>query len=89
MHGAQVETISQLFSEGSFVENIDTELSSEAERACLCVWIWDVDPDAIALEGVLKLEEPIEFTEEFHNDLFTRIGNMDTYQRYGMRLPRC
>lgn len=77
VHGAQVETISQLLPEGTFVENIDTKMHTEAEKACLCVWIWAVDPDAIAVEGVLKLEEPIEFTGEFHNDFFTRLGNME------------
>ena len=41
------------------------------------MWVWAVDPDAIAKEGILMLEEPVELSEEFHNDFFTRLGNME------------
>ena len=40
------------------------------------MWVWAVDPDAIAKEGILKLEEPVEFSEEFHHDYFTSFGHM-------------
>jgi len=76
-HAAQVETIAKLFPSSAFVEIIDTETPTEKEKACVCVWIWTVDPDGIAKEGVLRLEEPVEFTEEFHNDFYTRLGNME------------
>ena len=41
------------------------------------MWVWAVDPDAIAKEGILMLEESVELSEEFHNDFFTRLGNME------------
>jgi hypothetical protein len=75
-HAAQVETIAKLFPP-TFVENIDTETPTENEKARVCAWVWTPDPDGFAKEGVLRLEEPIEFTEEFHNDFFTRVGNME------------
>ena len=76
-HAASVETASKLFQAPTFVESIDLEISTEDERACLCVWIWTADPDCIALQGLLSLEEPFEFTDEQHNEFSARSGNME------------
>lgn len=75
-HAENVET-SQLFQAPTFIETADMEKTTEDERACMCVWVWTTDPDSIAIEGLLSLEEPVEFTEEQHNDFFTRLGNME------------
>src|SRR6185312_13623617 len=76
-HAASVETASKLFQAPTFVESIDLEISTEDERVCLCVWIWTADPDCIALQGLLSLEEPFEFTDEQHNEFSARSGNME------------
>lgn len=76
-HAANAETIAKLIPPYAFVETIDVETPTEKEKACVCAWVWTVDPDGIAKEGVLRLEEPVEFFEEYHNELFTRIGNME------------
>lgn len=87
-HAVSLETASHLFLSPSFVESVDTERTTEDEKACLCVWVWTADPDNIAIEGLFSLEEPIEFTEEQHNDFFTRLGNMEL-PRCAMARPQC
>ncbi|RLN38860.1 hypothetical protein C2845_PM01G27360 [Panicum miliaceum] len=64
-HAAQVEPITKLFPSSTFVEKIDSGMNTEDERACVCVWVWTPNPDEIAKEGVLWLEEPFEFTGEY------------------------
>jgi len=59
------------------MDRVDQELRKEEEAACVCVWVTTSDPDSIAVEGTLKLEEPVGFTEEQHNEFFTRLGNME------------
>jgi len=76
-HAVNTETISKLFPPTTLVDRIDTEKNSAKEKACVCVWVTLADPDSIAVERTLKLEEPVEFTEEQHNDFSTRPGNME------------
>ncbi|KAG2593167.1 hypothetical protein PVAP13_5NG109742 [Panicum virgatum] len=76
-HATQEEIVAKLLPPSVFIEKFDYELVTEDEKACMCLWVWAVDPDAIAKEGLLKLEEPVEFSEEHHNDFFTRSGNME------------
>ena len=49
----------------------------EEEEACVCVWVTTMDPDSIAIEITLKLEEPVEFSEEEYHEFCTRMGNME------------
>ncbi|KAG2640579.1 hypothetical protein PVAP13_2KG100016, partial [Panicum virgatum] len=76
-HAADIDTISKLFSAEMVIDRIDTEKKREEERACICVWITTKDPDSIAIEGTLRLEEPVEFSEEEHNEFFMRLGDAD------------
>lgn len=76
-HAEHLEVISQLFPPDAIIDRIDQEKTSDDEESCLCVWLTVFDPNATAVEGKLKIEEPVEFTEEEHNDLFTRLGNME------------
>ena len=76
-HATQEKIVAKLLPPFVFIEKFDYELVTENEKACMCLWVWAVDPDAIAKEGLLKLEEPVEFSEEHHNDFFTRGGNME------------
>jgi len=76
-HAAHIEVINKLLPPTAIVDEIDTEKKSEDEIACVCVWIFIDDPDSIAVEGTLKLEEPVESTEVQHNEFFTRLGNME------------
>ncbi|KAG2608099.1 hypothetical protein PVAP13_4NG286300 [Panicum virgatum] len=79
-HAAQVETVVQLFPSSSFIGKIDTEVETEDEKACLCIWVWAVDPDAIAKEGVLRMEEPVEFSEEELSELRNEAARMLDYK---------
>jgi len=63
-HATDIETISKLFCSKTIIDRIDQEKRKEEEAACVCVWITTSAPDSIAIEGTLKLEEPVEFTEE-------------------------
>ncbi|KAG2585876.1 hypothetical protein PVAP13_5NG014360, partial [Panicum virgatum] len=76
-HAADIDTISKLFSAETVVDRIDTEKRREEERACVCVWITTLDPDAIAMEGTLKLEEPVEFSEEEYHEFMVQMGDPD------------
>ena len=52
----------------------------EEEEACVCVWVTTMDPDSIAIEGTLKLEEPVGFSEEEYHEFCTRMGNMEALE---------
>ncbi|KAG2586658.1 hypothetical protein PVAP13_5NG060405, partial [Panicum virgatum] len=60
-HATQEKIVAKLLPPFVFIEKFDYELVTENEKACMCLWVWAVDPDAIAKEGLLKLEEPVEF----------------------------
>jgi len=76
-HAVDIDTISKLFSAETVIDRIDTEKKREEEWACIYVWITTKDPDSIAIEGTLRLEEPVEFSEEEHNEFFMRLGDAD------------
>ncbi|KAG2593804.1 hypothetical protein PVAP13_5NG012638 [Panicum virgatum] len=76
-HAADVEIISKLFSATTIVNCIDQEKRKAEEEACVCVWITTRDPDSVAIEGTLQLEEPVEFTNDQYHDFCTSLGNME------------
>ncbi|RLM75502.1 hypothetical protein C2845_PM15G25150 [Panicum miliaceum] len=77
-HAAQVEVLSKLFPPTAIIDEIDTVKNSKAETACVCSWVSVDDPDGIAVEGILKIEEPMELSEEQH---FECSGNMESRPR--------
>ncbi|KAG2635962.1 hypothetical protein PVAP13_2NG370400 [Panicum virgatum] len=74
---ADLVAIGKLFSSTTIVDRVDQELRKEEEAACVCVWVTTLDPDTIAIAGTLRLEEPVQFSEEEYHDFCTRMGNME------------
>jgi hypothetical protein len=56
-HARQATTVRQLLPRESLLEFINNDHRSDSEAHCCCVVIWARDPDAIAKEAVLRLEE--------------------------------
>jgi hypothetical protein len=56
-HAHQESTIHQLLPPGSLLEAFNCEFCNDSEVHCFCVTIWTRDPNAITVEGVLRLEE--------------------------------
>jgi hypothetical protein len=56
-HARQESTVRQLLPQRSLLEAFDRDFRNDAEAQCCCVTIWTRDLNAIAMEGVLRLEE--------------------------------
>ncbi|CAO2203873.1 unnamed protein product [Urochloa humidicola] len=65
-HAHNVESVLHLLPAQSFVEGIDYTRETEDEKGCFILWIWCNDPEALAVQGTLKIEEPLELPEEFY-----------------------
>ncbi|CAN6236763.1 unnamed protein product [Urochloa humidicola] len=64
-HAHQPETVVHLLPKQSFVEEVDLTRETEDEPGCFILWIWCMDPDALGVEGTLKIEEPMVIPEEY------------------------
>ena len=59
-HAWQVSTVAPLFEAGTMIEGVDdTRKREEDESACFCIWVWSIDPSALAKCGTLRLAEPV------------------------------
>lgn len=47
------------------MERIDDVKFSIKEQACLCLWIWTVEPDLIPKQVSLQLKEPLQMEGPF------------------------
>ncbi|CAN6289566.1 unnamed protein product [Urochloa humidicola] len=65
VHAQNAEAVMHLLPKQSFVEQIDYEKQTEDEKGCFILWIWCNDPEAVAVQGTLKIEEPLEFPREY------------------------
>ncbi|CAO2211514.1 unnamed protein product [Urochloa humidicola] len=74
-HARQLETLAGLFTGFALVESLaddDGALAvADKEAACVCVWVWTRDPDAVARAGTLMIQEPRGPTwpSRVHSDL--------------------
>ncbi|CAN6349849.1 unnamed protein product [Urochloa humidicola] len=64
VHAHNVDAVLHLLPKQSIVEGIDYARESEDEKGCFILWIWCNDPEAVAVQGTLKIEEPLELPEE-------------------------
>ncbi|RLN08018.1 hypothetical protein C2845_PM11G16480 [Panicum miliaceum] len=71
--GCQVEIVLQLLPKQSFINEVVYERETEDELGCYVLWIWCLDPDAIAKAGTLRIVEPVEPPADY----FERVGNME------------
>lgn len=56
-HGRQVETVAQLLSPPSFIDEVDCTVEKEEERSTFNMWVWTDAPSNIATSGILQIEE--------------------------------
>jgi hypothetical protein len=59
-HAWDIESVKPLFAGVGLIDSIDDLEMAEQETACLRLWVWMEDVNALATRGVLKLEEPVE-----------------------------
>ncbi|CAM0145871.1 unnamed protein product [Urochloa decumbens] len=70
-HARNAAAVAQLFSNPSFIDEVDCPVEKEAERFCFNLWVWTDAPSDLALQGTLQLEAPIEHSEQY----FLSMGN--------------
>ncbi|CAL4962704.1 unnamed protein product [Urochloa decumbens] len=63
-HAHNVESVLHLLPAQSFVERVDYDRKTEDEKGCFILWVWCNDPEALAVQGTLKIEEPFELPED-------------------------
>ncbi|CAL4935232.1 unnamed protein product [Urochloa decumbens] len=68
-HAHQVESVLHLLPKQSFVEGIDFTRKRDEEKGCFILWIWCNDPFALAVQGDLQIEEPVELPEEYYGSV--------------------
>ncbi|CAO2206344.1 unnamed protein product [Urochloa humidicola] len=54
----------KLFSNQSFIDEIDCTVEKEEEWFCFNVWVWTDAPNDLALQGILQVEEPLDLPDE-------------------------
>ncbi|RCV05758.1 hypothetical protein SETIT_1G108800v2 [Setaria italica] len=57
-HACHPETVKQLLNPPSFIDEIDYEVVREVEMCCFNLWVWMSDPNGLAKQATLKIEEP-------------------------------
>ncbi|RLM79466.1 hypothetical protein C2845_PM12G16810 [Panicum miliaceum] len=72
-HAHKVETVLHLLPKQSFLDEVVSERETEDELGCYILWIWCMDPDAIAKAGTLRIAEPVLPPANY----FERVGNME------------
>ncbi|CAL5026233.1 unnamed protein product [Urochloa decumbens] len=63
-HARNSSSVAQLFSNPSFIDEIDCTVEKPAERFTFNLWVWTDAPNDLALQGTLQIQEPIEYPEE-------------------------
>ncbi|CAN6276849.1 unnamed protein product [Urochloa humidicola] len=65
-HARQIDAVLHLLPKRSFVEEIDYTREKEDEMGCFVLWIWCKDPDALAVQGSLEIQQPEVLLEEYY-----------------------
>ncbi|CAN6290769.1 unnamed protein product [Urochloa humidicola] len=68
-HARNAATIAQLFSNPSFVDEINCPVEKEEASFCFNAWIWTEAPNDIALQGTLHIQELVDYSSHFCNSL--------------------
>ncbi|KAF8718507.1 hypothetical protein HU200_025278 [Digitaria exilis] len=70
-HARQPESVVQLLSAPSFIDEIDYNIEKEDERSTFNIWVWTDAPSDLAVSGTLQIEEPVQPSDDY----YLRLGN--------------
>ncbi|CAN6183133.1 unnamed protein product [Urochloa humidicola] len=68
-HARNAAAVAQLFSNPSYIDEIDSVIEEEAERFTFNIWVWTDAPNDLALQGTLQIEEPLIFPEHCYSSM--------------------
>ncbi|CAN6171841.1 unnamed protein product [Urochloa humidicola] len=70
-HARNTAAVAQLFTNPSFVDEIDYNVEEEVEKFCFNVWVWTDAPSDLALQGTLQIEEPADLPDDYYTSMDT------------------
>ncbi|CAL4928830.1 unnamed protein product [Urochloa decumbens] len=75
-HARNAAAVAQLFSNPSFIDEVNCAVEKADARFCFNIWVWTDAPYDLALQGKLQVEQPLEYPDQH----FTSMDSMDDQQ---------